>query len=145
MTYKPGKGMTGKHQSLSARLAIGRALTGREHSEKTKQKISETRLGRYCGESNPHWKGGMTFSKEGYPMLYMPGHPHATQNGYVLEARLVAEEALGRCLKSDEIVHHFDEDPFNNCNSNLLVCKQDYHMWLHGKMRREGVGSRASA
>jgi len=115
MSHKPGKGFTGMKHSLAAKLAISRAKEG---------------------ELNPNWKGGITFSQTGHPMVPVLEHPHATLRGYVLESHLIAEEALGRHLKPGEIVHHTNEDPLDNRNSNLLICKQDYHAWLHARMRR---------
>jgi len=67
----------------------------------------------------------------GYIKIYMPNHPHATQDGYVLEHRLVAEEVLGRYLKSNEIPHHINEVRDDNDYNNLLVCTNGFHGRLH--------------
>lgn len=48
--------------------------------------------------------------------------------------RNVAEKALGRKLKRNEIVHHIDGDSLNNSNNNLLICSTSYHAELHTKM-----------
>ena len=50
--------------------------------------------------------------------------------------RQIAEEALGRPLKSYEVVHHIDCNKQNNDKSNLLICTQSYHAWLHTQMRK---------
>jgi len=48
---------------------------------------------------------------------------------------LLAEQALGRPLPPDVLVHHFDEDRSNNTPSNLLICTRGYHQLLHARMR----------
>jgi len=50
-------------------------------------------------------------------------------------SRIVAANALGRELASDEHVHHVNLDEANDKNSNLLVCTESYHKFLHGKIR----------
>jgi hypothetical protein len=54
-------------------------------------------------------------------MVWKPDHPHAAQNGYVREHRLVMEQELGRYLDPQEVVHHRDGDPTNNAPANLEV------------------------
>jgi hypothetical protein len=47
----------------------------------------------------------------------------------------LAEESLGRKLKSPEVVHHADGDMHNNCNSNLVLCPDmAYHKLLHVRL-----------
>ena len=47
------------------------------------------------------------------------------------EYRVIAERVLGRPLTSNEKVHHIDVDSNNNKNTNLLICDNSYHSWLH--------------
>lgn len=57
------------------------------------------------------------------------------------EHRQVVEGALGRELKSHEIVHHVDNDPKNNSHNNLVLCpNQKYHMLLHSRQRVVDLG-----
>jgi hypothetical protein len=48
--------------------------------------------------------------------------------------QLIAESALGRPMKSTEIVHHIDGNRHNNANSNLLICDESYHRLIHYRM-----------
>jgi nucleoside 2-deoxyribosyltransferase len=77
------------------------------------------------------------------------------QNGYkskkidgkrYLEHRLVVEKELGRKLKSEEIIHHIDNDKQNNNIENLVVLSNKEHAQLHasydaiiGKLIKDGT------
>lgn len=78
------------------------------------------RTGPRSGEGHPNWKGGRV--KVGrYWYRYCPEHPNATQNGYMLEHRLVVEGVLGRLLQRNEVVHHIDGNAEHNDPENLQV------------------------
>lgn len=71
------------------------------------------------GPNNGAWKGGKTYHKKGYVMVYAPGHPRASKRSYVFEHILVMEEKLGRPLEPDETVHHKNTLRFDNSPENL--------------------------
>ena len=74
--------------------------------------------GRRSGRHNGSWNGGRVRSGD-YVYVKYPDHPHATQNGYVLESRLVMEKKLGRYLLPSEVVHH--HKGYSNDPDNLFV------------------------
>ena len=65
-----------------------------------KHGIKCQRTGPRAGEGHPEWKGGRLIDKDGYVLVYSPGHPHARRprKKYVVEHRLVMEKHLGRYL-----------------------------------------------
>lgn len=85
-------------------------------------------------ENHPRWKGGR-FVRNGYVRALQPDHPLANREGYVPEHRLRAEKALGKLLPAGVIVHHINEITTDNRNTNLVICREDYHRLLHMRMR----------
>lgn len=126
------KGIT---NSLECRSKISKSLVGNKyrkgipHTQETKDKISRP------GISNPRWNGGRFLSKDGYWMVFNPGHSRARNGRYVCEHLLIAEKALGRPLVlGKELVHHINGIPSDNRNKNLLICSKSFHYWLHAHM-----------
>lgn len=68
-----------------------------------------------------------------YLCEFAPSNPRATKEGYVYTHVLVAEKNLGRFLKPEEVVHHIDEDKYNNSPNNIIVFKTNAdHVAFHG-------------
>src|SRR2546425_2225782 len=63
--------------------------------------------------------------------LYSP-----RSKGGELNARVVAERAVGHALPRTVIVHHHDENTLNDRNDNLVICEdRAYHLLIHMRMR----------
>lgn len=69
----------------------------------------------------------------------MPEHPNARKNGYVSEHVLVMSRILGRPLRSDEVVHHRNEDRLDNRPENLEVMLRSKHLSHHHKGRHKPI------
>ena len=68
--------------------------------------------------------------------VYYTAAGYAKSNGDKYVHHQKAEAALGRQLKSGEVVHHIDGNPGNNVNTNLVICpNQKYHLLLHSRQR----------
>jgi len=101
-------------------------IKGHKHSDKTKQKLSTTKI----GNLNPKWKGGK-FKSHGYLYILKQNHPFAKTNGYILEHRLVMEKKIGRYLKPSEIIHHINGIKDDNNINNLVITNRNKHLTLH--------------
>lgn len=104
--------------------AISVSLTGKQHTEKTKAKMSDAKLGLRGAETN-RWKGGVTYAN-GYEV-----HRSIVNGMRKYDHRIIAEEMLDRPLLTCEHVHHIDRDKGNNFPNNLIVLYANDHNLLH--------------
>lgn len=81
------------------------------------------------------WKIQGVVSKGDYNYTIVPDHPNCTNNGYVLEHRVVMENHLGRILNSNEVVHHKNGDGKDNRLENLEVKTLAEHAQKHTASR----------
>ena len=131
-----GKAFKGKKLSEEHKRKIGLANKGKKHSLKTKQKMSENHVN-FNGDKNPNWKGGRVKYK-GYILIYNHNHPFADNDGYIREHRLVMEEAIGRYLKPEEVVHHINEIHDDNRLENLMLfANNNEHLKHHRLLKKK--------
>lgn len=107
--------------------------TGKKLSEEHRLKVIRT-LSSYrnqLGENSLSWKGGRTYSSQGY--VWIKNHTHPNRNGvnYVPEHRLVMEKHLGRILSREEKVHHLNGIKSDNRIENLAVISNSEHSKNH--------------
>jgi hypothetical protein len=76
------------------------------------------------------WKGGRINTTDGYVAIYNPTHRLANKMGYVLEHRLVWDNAHG--LDAKQHVHHIDGNRSNNALDNLAAISHSDHARHHG-------------
>ena len=94
------------------------------------------RIGQQPGPKNPRWKGGTTLSVLGYE-AYTKSKTNG-RNGGRLVHRVLAEQAAGRQLRSDEHVHHIDGNKRNNAIENLVIISATEHAKIHSEDRLNG-------
>ena len=86
---------------------------------------------RLTGERSPRWKGGSFKGKDGYVVIHLPPtspfYAMTNNNGYVREHRLIMAQHLGRCLTTDEIVHHINGRKSDNRLYNLTLLSRRNH------------------
>lgn len=111
------------------------ARKGVKVSDETRRKMSIAKIGKYTVKSK--YGGHTKIRSDGYRFVYVPTHPHATKEGYVMEHILVMEEHIGRYLKKDEVVHHKNHNRIDNSINNLQLMTFKEHASLHMRERWE--------
>lgn len=99
------------------------------------------------GEPYKNKGENMSYTRNGYKMIYMPEHHRAGKDGMVYEHIYLAEKYIGRPIEDAEEVHHEDEDRSNNSKDNLFVfkTKEDHTRYHHnGIMIKLDDGSHIS-
>ena len=118
------KAKTGKH--------YGPREISAEHRENIR-KANMARRGVF--HIKTEYGGHKKLRNDGYVSVYVPGHPGANREGYMMEHHLVMEKHLGRHLAPGEVVHHINKVKSDNRIENLQVMTASEHMRLHMKER----------
>ena len=113
-------------------------MTGKHHSEKTKEKLRKKAKLR-VGKLASNWKGGKMMVG-GYIYIYSKHHPQAVKDGYVCEHRLVMEKYLQRFLLPKEVVHHLDGNKQNNKIENLELISSTGKHYIQHHVKRNKKG-----
>lgn len=115
-------------------IIIGKNSAGRRLTEEQRRRISARNKGR---RKRPDYEFGGHEKKrsDGYIKVYVPGHPNATADGYVMKHILVVEREIGRYLEPHECVHHINHVRDDNRPENLRLMTKSEHMSMHMKER----------
>jgi len=140
MTKALSPGQRGFKHSADTKKKISIALSGRRLSPEHKKNLSAAKIksGEAKRENNPAWKGGKHLNN-GYVCILAEGDTRtglSKTTKYRHEHTVIAEKALGRRLRKNEMVHHVNGKKDDNRNCNLLVCDHSFHKWLEARMCR---------
>lgn len=129
--------ITEKTKSKISNTKLGKPSKRRGYrlSSETKQKISDAHKGHFVKPSR--FGGHKKKRSDGYVQIYNPTHPMANKDGYVMEHILIMEEAIGRYITRDEVVHHKNHKRDDNRIENLELMTFKSHARLHMKERWE--------
>lgn len=123
-----------KQMSEESRKRMGDAHRGKHLSEEQRRKISEKNS---CNYNGLNGYGHTKKHNRGYVLVYVPKHPHAHSDGYVMIHTVLMERSIGRYLTEDEVVHHVNHDRTDNRLENLVLMDKKEHMSMHMKERHE--------
>lgn len=104
----------------------------KQHAHKGRQnwktESEKALVERMTGETNPSWKGGITYKRpkgnhKGAKYIRCPEEylDMARKDGYIMEHRLLVAQHIGRMLSRTEVVHHINHDPLDNRIENLML------------------------
>ena len=105
-----------------------RANKGKIISEAQRKMISERNS---CNFNGLNGYGHTKVQNRGYILAYVPKHPHAHSDGYVMLHTVVMERSIGRYLMPNEVVHHVNHDRKDNRLENLKLMDKKEHMRMH--------------
>lgn len=128
-------GYPATEKMLAAWVENGKRGKGRKMSAEAKAKLSLARTGSRLRDDY-EFGGHEKKRPDGYIRVFVPAHPAAAKDGYVMKHRLVMERHIGRYLRSGEVVHHINHKRDDNRLENLRLMTVHDHMSMHMKERR---------
>jgi hypothetical protein len=106
-------------------------LRGRKRAPFSAEHREGIRNGRLAwGEVNAR---GVSLKPNGYMEITRGPHKGRSQHDVVME------QAIGRRLRPDEVVHHIDQNRSNNALENLQLMTRSAHTALHRRLRKEAA------
>lgn len=127
-----------KQMSSERRAEISRTHKGKTISEEQRRMISERNS---CNYNGLNGYGHTKRHNRGYMLAYVPKHPNAHADGYVMFHTILMERAIGRYLTQDEVVHHVNHIRDDNRIENLRLMDKHEHRSMHMKERKMKRGN----
>lgn len=117
-------------------VEIGKASKGRHLSLEARRAISEAHKGLRL--RNDYEFGGHEKRRaDRYVSVYVPDHPNANKDGYVMKHHLVMEQHIGSYIPKGYVVHHKNGERADNRIENLELMAFKEHASYHMKKRQE--------
>lgn len=88
-------------------------------------------LANSCDYNGLNGYGHTKDHNRGYVLAYVPKHPNAHRDGYLMLHTVLMEQKIGRYLKPNEVVHHINHDRKDNRLENLMLMDKKEHMRMH--------------
>lgn len=126
---KRRKEVTDDERKRRTESQIGHTL-----SQESRHKISEANS---CNFDGMNGYGHTKAHNKGYVLVYVPKHPNAHLDGYVMFHTVLMERAIGRYLTDNEVVHHINHNRKDNRLENLMLMDKREHMSMHAKERHK--------
>lgn len=114
--------------SEETREKISRVHKGKTLSQEQRKMIS---LANSCDYNGLNGYGHTKDHNRGYVLAYVPKHPNAHRDGYLMLHTVLMEQKIGRYLKPNEVVHHINHDRKDNRLENLMLMDKKEHMRMH--------------